>query len=162
MAKEIERKFLVKGETWRSQVLSETRLVQGYLLDRPDLTLRVRIKAQEAFLTLKGASKGIARSEFEYPIPLEDAQALLAEFALFPPIDKIRYQVQVGAHRWDLDVFLGANAGLVLAEIELQDPEESFIRPDWLGEEVSEDPRYYNVNLAKQPYRTWNRPASET
>ncbi len=160
MGKEIERKFLVQGEAWRSQVRSETHLVQGYLLDRPDLTLRVRIKAQDAFLTLKGASEGIARSEFEYPIPREDAQSLLAEFALFPPIDKIRYQVQVGAHRWDLDVFSGENAGLVLAEIELQDPEESFARPDWLGEEVSADPRYYNVNLAKRPYRTWGNPQS--
>lgn len=155
MATEIERKFLVANETWRAAAVSATRLVQGYLTATPGLTVRVRIAADAAWLTIKGATLGISRAEFEYPIPRADAEAMLATLAQGPPVEKTRYQVPHGDHIWEVDCFAGANAGLVLAELELASVDEAFARPDWLGEEVSGDPRYYNARLARQPFRDW-------
>jgi adenylate cyclase len=155
MALEIERKFLVKKDSWRSHVESEARIMQGYLANNATATVRVRVKGAAAFLTIKGAGTGISRSEYEYPIPVEDAQAMLRDLAVFPPIDKVRYRVRSGRHIWDLDIFAGENAGLVMAEVELATVDEAFERPDWLGEEVSGDPRYFNVNLARNPYKRW-------
>ncbi|MCU0835734.1 MAG: CYTH domain-containing protein [Chromatiaceae bacterium] len=155
MGTEIERKFLVKGETWRDRVESSVEIVQGYVANNANATVRVRVKGERAFLTIKGAADGIRRSEFEYPIPVDDARAMLRELAVFPPVEKRRYRVREGERIWDLDVFAGENAGLVMAEIELAVEDESFVLPDWAGEEVSGDPRYYNVNLARNPFRHW-------
>lgn len=156
MATEIERKFLIKTDGWRDAVISETRLVQGYLVSQPGLTLRVRIAGGQAMLTLKGATSGISRAEYEYPIPLADAEAMLATLVVGPTIEKTRHCVRHGAHVWELDIFAGANAGLALAEIELGSPDEPFEHPAWAGAEVSDDPRYYNANLVRHPFRDWD------
>lgn len=155
MGVEIERKFLVKDDSWRSAVESRTRLIQGYLADGDKATVRVRVTGEAAYLTIKGPTAGVTRSEYEYPLPVADAQAMLRELAVYPAIDKTRYRVRAGAHLWELDVFAGENAGLVLAELELGSEQEAFEQPAWAGEEVSGDPRYYNVNLARNPYRRW-------
>ncbi|MBK5939173.1 CYTH domain-containing protein [Halochromatium roseum] len=155
MAMEIERKFLVCNDDWREQVLSETHLMQGYLASTAALTVRVRLDGGQGRLTIKGATRGISRSEYEYPIPAEDAQAMLNELAETAIIDKVRHRVRCGEHVWEVDWFAGDNAGLVLAEIELAAENESFERPAWLGAEVSDDPRYYNANLARHPFKDW-------
>lgn len=153
MATEIERKFLVDGEDWRAGARG-VRLKQGYLSTDPARSVRVRLAGEAAWLTVKGQSAGIARQEFEYAIPAEDAEQL---FALCLPgmISKTRYRVRVGAHDWDIDEFHGANDGLLLAEIELDRDDEAFDRPRWLGEEVSDDPRYFNAALVENPYCRW-------
>jgi adenylate cyclase len=155
MGIEIERKFLVKNDTWRDQLESAVRIVQGYLANNAGLTVRVRLKGEEAFLTIKGSSQGISRTEYEYPIPFGDAESMLRELAVFPPIDKVRHRVKSGAHVWEVDVFAGENEGLVLAEVELGSEDEAFEIPDWAGQEVSGDPRYYNVNLARNAFKRW-------
>jgi adenylate cyclase len=155
VGREIERKFLVVNDLWREGVESETRLCQGYLAAGPGGTVRVRIAGEAATLTLKGPTQGISRAEFEYPIPLEDAEAMFAELVTGPCVDKVRYAVRWGRHRWDLDRFLGDNAGLVVAEIELVDEAEPFELPPWAGEEVSADPRYHNSNLVRHPFKDW-------
>lgn len=155
MATEIERKFLVIDDTWRAAVESEERVVQGYLAAGRQATVRVRIIGEAAFLTIKGRTRGISRSEYEYAIPRTDAEAMLQELTLSPPIDKTRYRVRCGDHVWDLDRFHGANAGLVMAEVELARADEPFRMPAWAGREVSGDPRYYNVNLARDPFTRW-------
>ncbi len=155
MAVEIERKFLVVDDSWRQHVRSQTRIVQGYLAHTQTTTVRVRIKGEAAYLTIKGTSSGISRSEYEYPIPVTDAEAMLAEMASGPVIDKVRHFIDVGGLTWELDVFAGDNAGLVMAEVELSDDAQSFTLPDWAGLEVSGDDRYYNVNLAAHPFREW-------
>ena len=155
MATEIERKFLVSGDGWRDAVATETHLMQGYLASSSRATVRVRVKGDKGIMTIKGATQGISRAEFEYPIPVEDARAMLDTLTETGIVDKVRYRVPCGAHTWEVDVFAGDNAGLVLAEVELGSEDESFERPDWLGEEVSDDARYYNANLARNPYRSW-------
>lgn len=155
MGVEIERKFLVARDTWWAGVEGETRILQGYLAEGGRATVRARIRGDAAYLTLKGPTSGISRLEFEYPIPVADAEILLRELAVSPLIEKVRYRVRAGRHVWDLDVFAGANAGLVLAEVELEAEDADFERPDWAGEEVSDDPRYFNVNLARHPYGHW-------
>ena len=155
MATEIERKFLVTGDFSR-QVISAQRIVQGYICSQPGRTVRVRIRGEEGFLTIKGASdeKGWSRYEFEQKIPLADAEELLK---LCEPgaIDKMRNLVPAGKHTWEIDVFHGENEGLILAEIELASEDEPFERPDWIGQEVSGDRRYYNSMLTKHPYKQW-------
>lgn len=153
MAVEIERKFLVQGEDWRQGALG-VRYVQGYLNRDKARTVRVRIAGVQGFLTIKGESVGATRAEFEYPIPLDDAQALLA-LCEGPCIDKTRYRIQVDGTLWEVDVFAGDNAGLVVAEVELPSEEAPFTRPAWLGAEVTHDARYFNSNLSRQPYRLW-------
>lgn len=157
MSFEIERKFLVINAGWRDQIEAETRLIQGYLTASGPVTVRVRLDATQAYLTLKGATTGISRHEFEYPIPFADAETLLRELAVLPLIEKTRYRVRHGRHLWDLDVFAGENAGLVLAELELEQVAETFERPAWLGAEVSADPRYFNSQLAQHPYCRWQQ-----
>ena len=154
MATEIERKFLVRGDAWKAQGTSE-RTRQGYLRTAGSATVRVRVAGERGFLTIKGPTRGMTRSEFEYPIPLADAQALLDTLCERPQIEKLRYRIPAGAHTWEVDEFLGDNAGLVVAEIELGSEDEPFDRPAWLGEEVSADPRYRNAALAQRPHRTW-------
>jgi adenylate cyclase len=155
MGVEIERKFLVKSDAWRVSAGEGTRLLQGYLANDAKATVRVRIRGEQAFLTIKGVTTGISRSEFEYSIPVDDAEAMLRELAVVPVIEKIRYRVPCGAHVWDLDVFAGENEGLVLAELELEAADDAFDHPAWAGDEVSHDPRYYNVNLASHPVSRW-------
>jgi len=155
MALEIERKFLVKNDSWRGHTESQAHITQGYLAKNKNAAVRVRVKDDAAYLTIKGATAGISRSEYEYPIPVKDADAMLRELALFPAIDKVRYKVRSGGDLWELDVFAGANEGLVLAELELSSEDEVFEIPQWAGEEVSDDPRYYNASLAQHPYKSW-------
>ncbi len=154
MGVEIERKFLVK-DTWRPKG-EAIRLRQGYLPGMGPILVRVRQEDKRAFLTLKGRTEGITRSEYVYEIPLEDAGELLKQCEK-PIIEKTRYLVPIGSHTWEVDVFFGANEGLIVAEIELSDEDEAFERPDWIGEEVSGDARYYNSNLAAHPYSSWKK-----
>jgi len=155
MAVEIERKFLVKDDGWRKHVSASFDFRQGYLHSNPSLAVRVRRSANEAFLTIKGAPDGISRREFEYAIPVADAEDMLDHLCRKPIIEKRRHIVEFAGHTWEIDVFFGANAGLVVAEIELSHPDERFERPDWLGAEVSHDPRYYNAALNEHPYSEW-------
>jgi len=155
MALEIERKFLVTDDTWKPQVRKSIAIKQGYLSTDPERTVRVRIKGNTGFLTIKGITRGISREEFEYSIPSDQAEELL-KLCLDAPIEKVRHEILVSGKLWELDVFEGANSGLVLAEIELANAEEAFDLPSWIGQEVSEDPRYFNAYLSKQPFSTWN------
>ncbi|MET7140687.1 CYTH domain-containing protein [Xanthomonas sp. PPL139] len=161
MAIEIERKFLVTGDGWRAAAHAVMPMAQGYLNDQAALasgaqkaSVRVRVQGEEAFLNLKSRELGHTRQEFEYPIPPDDARALLA-LCVGGLIDKRRHLVQHQGHLWEVDEFLGDNAGLVVAEIELDSADETFARPDWLGAEVTDDPRYYNVALASRPFCEW-------
>ena len=156
MATEIERRFLLASDEWRSQATSERTLRQGYLVTEEQMSLRVRISADRAWMTLKGRSKGASRSEFEYPVPLADAEAMMEEFCDSRRIDKRRYEVPVGSHTFEIDVFEGRNAGLVIAEVELSHEAEAFARPDWLGPEVTDQSRYVNARLAVRPYDEWS------
>jgi len=156
MGIEIERKFLVNKEKWQ-QVIKEKRSLyrQGYIVSDPEKTIRVRLTDKEAFLTIKGPSVGIARSEFEYSILVEDAQQLLDGFC-GSVVSKIRYFITHDNKLWEVDEFLGDNEGLMVAEIELDDENESFSLPDWVGREVTSEKKYSNSNLAKRPYKTWS------
>ncbi|TVO70511.1 CYTH domain-containing protein [Sedimenticola selenatireducens] len=155
MAVEIERKYLVINDKWKKSVVSESVLKQGYIVNQPNVTVRVRIAKGKAHLNIKSATIGITRAEYEYEIPLSDAENILEDIAEQPFIDKTRFKVRCGDHIWDLDVFYGDNSGLVMAEIELDSEDEAFEYPEWAGEEVSSDPRYYNSSLVKKPYSTW-------
>lgn len=152
MAIEIERKFLVAGTEWRQA--NGIRLSQGFLNRDKQRTVRVRIAGQRAFLTVKGETRGASRAEFEYEIPHEDAEQLLAlcEGSL---VEKIRHVIVHEGRTWEVDEFLGENQGLVVAEIELTREDEFFEKPSWAAREVTEDPRYYNSNLATNPYCMW-------
>jgi CYTH domain-containing protein len=149
---EIERKFLVTGDAWRTG--SGTRICQGYLNRDLQRTVRVRIAGDQAYLTVKGATQGNTRAEFEYAIPVEDAEQMLA-LCDGPIIEKIRHTIAQGEHVWEVDEFLGQNAGLVVAEIELASEAETFFKPPWVGREVSDDTRYFNSQLATNPYCNW-------
>ncbi len=162
MAIEIERKFLVTGDGWRAAAHEVVPMAQGYLNDLAAMdtgamkaSVRVRIAGDAAHLNLKSRELGHTRQEFEYPIPVADARALLA-LSVGGLVDKRRHLVKVGGHLWEVDEFLGDNAGLVVAEIELADADESFQRPDWLGVEVTDESRYYNLALASQPFSQWS------
>ena len=152
MAIEIERKFLVTGLDMLAGV-SGSVLRQGYLNRSPDSTVRVRVADDAAWLTIKGRTHGARRAEFEYPIPVSDARELLALCS--GCIEKTRYHLPQGHHVWEVDVFHGDNAGLVVAEIELANEQEAFERPIWLGEEVTDDPRYFNSALSETPFKSW-------
>ncbi|MGM0456645.1 MAG: CYTH domain-containing protein [Cyanobacteriota bacterium] len=154
MAQEIERKFLVKDDSWRSQAQG-VAYRQGYLTRDLHLAIRVRIAGDRAWLTLKGATVGVSRSEYEYGIPLNDAQEMLDRLCHKPLIEKVRYTVIDEGMTWEIDEFLGENQGLIVAEVELEDERQSFVAPAWLGVEVSDDPRYYNANLVQHPYSQW-------
>ena len=154
MRQEIERKFLVRGDGWRG---AATRVLcrQGYLLTGTDCTVRVRVLGDEGFLTIKGRADGLARTEYEYPIPVADAHHLLDWECARPFIEKYRHCVMFAGRRWEIDEFLGENAGLIVAEIELESADQAFESPDWVGQEVSDDPRYCNSNLGRDPYCRW-------
>ncbi len=152
MATEIERKFLVTGTAWRQP--DAIRFCQGYLNRDKERTVRVRLAGEQAFITIKGLTKGMTRAEFEYAIPVADAEQLL-QLCHAPLINKLRHIVLHDGTRWEVDEFLDENAGLVVAEVELESEGQSFKKPDWLGQEVTDDPRYYNSNLASNPYNSW-------
>lgn len=155
---EIERKFLVLSDAYKQEAYSKKRITQGYLSSHPERTVRVRIKGETGYLTIKGKSNdtGTARMEWEKEISVQDAEQLLA-LCESGAIDKIRYEVDFGGHTFEVDEFFGENAGLVIAEIELSDENEAFEKPDWLGEEVTGDERYYNAYLSNNPYTLWGK-----
>lgn len=155
MGIEVERKFLVKDEAWREHADAGTAYRQGYLGGGDRASVRVRIEGQRANLNIKSRTLGVRRQEYEYPIPLEDARRMLEQLCDGPLIEKTRYLVPYRGKTWEVDVFAGDNAGLVVAEVELEHEDEAFAVPPWAGEEVSDDPRYYNVNLVRHPYRSW-------
>lgn len=156
MAKEIERKFLVSEQSYRS-LAKPIPIRQGFLYNMPEMVARVRIIGDGAFLAIKGQDTGITRDEFEYPIPIADALHMLEHLCIKPLIEKIRYRVMHEGNAWDVDEFLEENAGLVVAEIELKDEGQAFKKPPWIGREVTGDPRYYNASLVRHPFREWKR-----
>ena len=154
MGKEIERKFLVKEGAWRN--VKGTRYLQGYLNSAKERNVRVRTMEDKAYLTIKGIAIGASRMEFEYEIPLQDADELL-EICEKPLIEKTRYKVQEGGFVWEVDEFFRENQGLIVAEVELESEDQEFPKPDWVREEVTGDPRYFNSNLIKNPYIKWSK-----
>ena len=154
MAKEIERKFLVKGDVWRS-LAEGTKYRQGYLNSAKERVVRVRTINDKGFLTIKGITVGATRSEFEYEIPLEDTDFMLDQLCEQYLIEKNRYKIKLGDLIWEVDEFFGRNDGLIVAEVELTSEDQEFEKPDWIGEEVTSDPRYYNSNLVKEPFTEW-------
>lgn len=154
MSVEIERKFLVRGDAWKT-LARGVAMRQGYLSTHPDRTVRVRIEGESATLTIKGRTQGFSRGEWEYAIPLADAEALLNDVCERPLIEKTRTRIVHEGMTWEVDEFFGDNLGLVVAEIELESETQAFTRPDWLGEEVTGDARYFNSSLLKRPYSSW-------
>lgn len=161
MGIEIERKFLVTGDGWRAAAHAVLPMAQGYINDSASIdsgaqqaSVRVRIQGEQAFLNLKSRDIGHTRQEFDYPIPVDDARALLA-LCVGGRIDKRRHLVRHGGLLWEVDEFLGDNAGLVVAEVELDDAGQAIALPDWVGAEVTDDVRYYNLALAAHPYTRW-------
>ena len=155
MAKEIERKFLVKNNDYR-ELANPELYVQGYISNSPERTVRVRIQGVKAKLTIKGKNIGITRDEFEYDIPVSDARELLDNFCLEHIIEKFRYKINYDNHIWEIDEFIGDNEGLVIAEIEVKKVGEDVKIPEWIGAEVSGDPRYYNSNISQNPFKKWS------
>lgn len=154
MPTEIEHKFLLRSDRWRGRIVKTIPIQQGYLSSVKERTVRVRLKGEKGILTVKGKSVGVSRPEFEYEIPVEEARLMMG-LCEQPIIDKTRYEVVHEGHLWEIDVFAGENEGLVVAEIELEAEGEIFARPDWLGEEVSDDPRYFNSALVGLPFCKW-------
>ena len=153
---EIERKFLVKSEAFKDEAFKQTRISQGFLNTDKARTVRVRLKGEQGFITIKGASSesGLSRFEWEKEIPKQEAEALL-ELCEPSIIDKIRYEIKLGQHIYEVDEFYGDNFGLIVAEIELNTETETYIKPDWLGNEVTGDVKYYNSQLSKNPFKSW-------
>jgi adenylate cyclase len=154
MSVEIERKFLVRGDRWKT-LGQGVSIRQGYLSSHPDRIVRVRIEGAAATLTIKGRTVGASRGEWEYPIPVEEADELLSGLCERPLIEKIRYRISHEGMVWEVDEFLGDNLGLIVAEIELTAEEQLFSRPDWVTEEVTHDTRYFNANLLRHPFSAW-------
>jgi len=154
MNQEIERKFLLRDERWKA-LGQGVEIRQGYLSSHPDRVVRIRIYGKDAMVTIKSRTVGMTRGEWEYPIPLADAQTLLDEVCQRPIIDKLRYRIPYAGMLWEVDEFHGDNSGLVVAEIELNAEDQPFDKPDWVGEEVTHDARYFNANLLKKPFRDW-------
>ncbi len=155
MGTEIERKYLIKDESWRVEAGEGVRFRQGYLVGSEKASVRVRVEGTRGNINIKSVTLGIRRMEYEYDIPLADAEELLDQLCEKPLVEKTRYFVTHGAHVWEIDEFVGDNEGLVVAEVELRNEDEVFELPPWAGEEVSHDRRYYNVSLVTRPYKTW-------
>jgi adenylate cyclase len=154
MAKEIERKFLVHPRKW-GDLGAGLAIRQGYLASSAHGSVRVRTYGERGFVTIKGATSGITRDEYEYEIPLGDAIEILDHLCQYPPIEKTRYRIVFKGHAWEVDEFAGANRGLTVAEVELKDAGEPVELPDWIDREVSGDPRYFNSNLSIKPFSSW-------
>lgn len=157
MANEIERKFLVVGNEWKA-LAAGVHYRQGYLSTIKERTVRVRTVGPRGMLAVKGLTRGVTRLEFEYDIPLADANRMLDDLCERPLIEKVRYTLRAGAITWEIDEFTGENDGLIVAEVELSAADQAFARPTWLGDEVSSDPRYFNANLVRHPYSAWRTP----
>ena len=155
MPREIERKFLLKSDAWRSQVRESRPMTQGYLVSSNRLSVRVRIAGHEAWLNIKAGGLVPSRPEYEYSLPLDEARELIA-LAEGPVIEKTRHFVEHGGMTWEIDEFAGENEGLVVAEVELDSEDSPIARPPWIGAEVTHLHRYYNVRLVSHPYRAWN------
>jgi adenylate cyclase len=153
MALEIERKFLVKEGAWRNE--QGTKYRQGYLNSYKERTVRVRIIDDKGYLTVKGISRGAVRVEYEYEIPRIEAEAMLDDLCEKPLIEKIRCKIEYKGLIWEVDEFFGENLGLTLAEVELESEDQKFVKPEWIGEEVTEDPKYFNANLIHHPFSKW-------
>lgn len=159
MAREIERKYLLNNEDWKALAHQKTHFAQGYLNDIKQAgsksSVRVRIEGDQANINIKSLEIGLSRDEYEYPINLQDARQMLATLAVGPVIEKNRYLVSHEQHLWEIDVFLGDNSGLVVAEVEINSEDEQVILPEWIGTEVTNISRYYNVSLSQKPYKDW-------
>lgn len=155
MAVEIERKFLVNSDSWREDATGQ-RISQGYLCSSADRVIRVRVAGDRAFLTVKGPQRGATRSEYEYDIPRSDATEMLEWLCERPLIEKTRYRLTADGREWVVDEFEGENAGLIIAEVEFEREGQAITLPDWVGEEVTDEPRYLNFNLVRHPYRLWS------
>jgi adenylate cyclase len=160
VALEIERKFLLASDAWRGAVRQRRLLRQAYLANTARCSIRVRIAGEEAGLSVKAMTPGVSRAEYEVGIAVADATAMMQDLREGAIVEKWRHIVPHEGHEWEIDEFLGDNTGLVIAEIELESEDEPFARPEWLGEDVTHDPRYYNFRLAMQPYRQWPQAAS--
>jgi CYTH domain-containing protein len=154
MGKEIERKFLIKSDSWRSLAKGK-RVRQGYLNRNKERVVRIRTIDDKGFLTIKGKTTGATRAEFEYDIPAAEAEAMLDHLCERPLIEKNRYKIEFGGLIWEVDEFLGENQGLIVAEVELESEDQAFENPAWIGEEVTGDPKYFNSNLVQHPYTRW-------
>lgn len=154
MRTEIERKYLLKDDGWKAGARGKLYR-QGYLSVEVERNVRIRIIGDQGYLTIKGRAAGITRYEYEYEIPLADAESMLDALCLKPLIEKTRYRVEHAGLTWEIDEFAGDNAGLVVAEVELEDESQSIDLPPWVGREVTDDPRYLNANLIARPYTTW-------
>ena len=157
MGIEIERKFLVTNDSWRQTASAGIPIKQGYLVGGKEASVRVRLQGDKANLNIKSATLGVRRQEFEYAIPMTEAEINLTTLCQRPIIEKTRFLVSYANKQWEIDVFEGDNAGLIVAELELHDETEQYERPPWLGEEVSNDPRYYNTCLCQHPYKDWDQ-----
>lgn len=157
MSKEIERKFLIINDNWKALPSQSEKYIQGYFVTNEKCSIRVRIADDTASINIKSATLGVTRSEYDYPVPVSDAREMLKNLCVHPLIEKIRHKIKYDNHTWEIDVFSGENEGLIVAEIELASIDEPFSKPDWVGEEVSDDPRYYNVCLIEHPYKTWKK-----
>ena len=159
MAREIERKFLVKNHDWKTIAHQQTHFAQGYLNDISQggakSSVRVRIEGEQANMNIKSLEIGLSRDEYEFSIPLEDAKKMLATLMVGPVIEKVRYLVTVGQHTWEVDEFLGDNQGLIVAEVEIDSEDEQIEIPSWAGREVTEEVRFYNISLSKRPFNVW-------
>jgi adenylate cyclase len=162
MPLEIERKFLVESDAWRAAARRREYFAQGYLAGSERCSVRVRVGEAQAWLNLKGRVSGATRLEYEYEIPVDEANEMLEALCALGRIEKWRHWVPFAGHEWEVDEFVGENAGLVVAELELTHETEPFARPAWLGLEVTEDARYLNSSLARQPWRTWSTASRAT
>jgi len=152
---EIERKFLLSNDTWRDEVVKSSRIRQGYMGKIDKASVRIRIQGDKANINIKSATLDIRRMEYEYEIPLDEAEEMLDQLCNQPQIDKTRFIVKRDGHVWEIDEFYGDNEGLTVAEVELGSEDEEVSKPDWIGEEVTADPRYYNVSLINHPFNKW-------
>jgi CYTH domain-containing protein len=159
MGLEIERKFLVKGTDWRLHATG-THYRQGYLSTNPERSVRVRLIQDQGYLTIKGLTVNATRAEYEYPIPAEDASEMLDNLCVRPIIEKTRYTIRHDELLWEVDEFVGENAGLFIAEVELESEDQAIQLPDWVGKEVTHDPRYFNASLISNPYCNWRDSSS--
>lgn len=160
MAREIERKFLVKDDRWKALAYQKTEFAQGYLTPLDGAvksSVRIRVEGQQANINIKSLEIGLSRDEYEYPIDLADAQKMLQTLAVGPVIEKVRYLVKFGKHTWEIDEFSGDNAGLVVAEVEMACENETIELPDWLGREVTQEKRFYNISLSDYPFKDWQQ-----
>jgi adenylate cyclase len=155
MATEIERKYLIANDDWRQHSDAGIQITQGYMGSNEKSSVRIRVNGDSANINIKSKTLGMQRSEYEYAIPLEDAREMLAALCDRPYIDKTRFHVPHEGRVWEVDVFAGENEGLIVAELELASVDEIFPLPNWVGEEVTEDPRYYNICLVSHPYKKW-------